>query len=90
MRMLTDSEAWELICEQGGEVDGVEWVWESEEAGHCGRWTQYMATYFQVGRCFYRLEWERALTEQQENICYSQVPVEVTPKPVTVVRWEEV
>lgn len=52
--------------------------------GDCGRWTQHITTIFKDGNKFYALEWERGLTEYQEDEFYWQ-PYEVEPYQETIV-----
>lgn len=65
---------------------------EEIEHGH-RRWTESMTTIVQVADRFFKIDWERGLTEYQENEYWDQ-PVEVTPheyeKTITVRDWIEV
>lgn len=64
-----------------------------EDEGYNHRWTQDITTVIQVEDRYFRIWWERGLTEYQEN-CYHNQPVEVTPhkheKLITVREWIEV
>ena len=65
---------------------------EETEHGH-HRWTEDMRTIIIVCGRYFRIWWERGLTEYQEN-CYHNQPVEVIPheyeKLITVREWIEV
>lgn len=65
---------------------------EEIEHGH-RRWTADMTTIVQVADRYFKINWERGLTEYQEN-CYYNQPVEVVPheyeKTITVRDWIEV
>ena len=43
-----------------------------EEEGDSGRWTEYMSTIFEVGGQLYCINWEKGLTECQENEYWEQ------------------
>lgn len=81
---LTRGEIADMVFDDGLRYD--------EERGHAGRWTQAMATYLRMrdGR-FFCIEWEKGLTEYQENE-YPCQPYEVVPheveKVVTERTWE--
>lgn len=83
---LTRGEIADMVFDDGLRYD--------EERGHAGRWTQAMATYLRMrdGR-FFCIEWEKGLTEYQENE-YPCQPYEVVPhdveKVVTERTWETV
>lgn len=65
---------------------------EEIEHGH-RRWTEDMTTIVQVADRFFKINWERGLTECQDDEYWDQ-PVEVTPheyeKTITVRDWIEV
>lgn len=65
---------------------------EEIEHGH-RRWTESMTTIVQVADRFFKIDWERGLTECQDDEYWDQ-PVEVTPheyeKTITVRDWIEV
>ena len=68
--------------EVGTEVDKIE--------NDSGRWTTYMTTVFEIGGRYFAIDWERGLTECQENDYWKQ-PVEVTKrqyeKTIVVTEW---
>lgn len=61
-----------------------------EEEGSEGRWTRGMSTVFEVKGRFFIIDWERGLTELQENEFYKQ-PYEVVgechEKTIVVTNW---
>lgn len=59
-----------------------------EECGECGRWTQSMQTIIELcDRCF-AVDWERGLTEHQENEFYKQpYEVEKVEKMIKITKW---
>jgi hypothetical protein len=61
-----------------------------EEEGSEGRWTRSMSTVFEVKGRFFIIDWERGLTERQENEFYEQ-PYEVVKecheKTIVVTNW---
>lgn len=81
---LTERELKTLVYE-GNEVDEIE--------GDSGRWTQSVQTIIEVDGVLYAVDWQRGLTECQENEFYDQpykvkrVEKEVT---TTVVTYEEI
>ena len=68
--------------EVGTEVDQIE--------NGSGRWMTYMTTVFKIGGRYFAIDWDRGLTECQENEYCSQ-PVEVTKrqyeKTIVVTEW---
>lgn len=68
--------------EVGTEVDQIE--------NDTGRWTTYMTTVFKIGDRYFAIDWDRGLTECQENEYCSQ-PVEVTKREykrtIMVTEW---
>lgn len=68
--------------EVGTEVDQIE--------NDTGRWTTYMTTVFEIGNRYFAIDWDRGLTECQENEYCSQ-PVEVTKREykrtIMVTEW---
>lgn len=68
--------------EVGTEVDQIE--------NDSGRWTTRMATVFELGGRYFAIDWDRGLTECQENEYWNQ-PVEVTKrqyeKTIVVTEW---
>lgn len=76
----------ELVQIAYDDYDGVEIIDVIE--GDSSRWTQHMTTIFKMNDKLYALEWERGLTEYQENEFYDQ-PYEVkeTKKMVEVTDY---
>lgn len=78
-----------------GEIHDMIWDFKQveEDEGCNHRWTQDITTVIQVGDRYFRIDWQRGLTEYQENEYWNQ-PVEVTPheyeKTITVREWIEV
>ncbi len=68
--------------EVGTEVDNIE--------NDSGRWTTHMTTVFEIGGRYFAIDWDRGLTEYQENEYWNQ-PVEVTKrqyeKTIVVTEW---
>lgn len=68
--------------EVGTEVDQIE--------NGSGRWMTYMTTVFKIGGRYFAIDWDRGLTECQENEYWNQ-PVEVTKrqyeKTIVVTEW---
>ena len=62
----------------------------SEEEGYEGRWMRDMSTVFEGNGRFFNIDWERGLTEYQENEFYEQ-PYEVVKKcheeTIIVINW---
>jgi len=73
------------------ELEEMQWRFEEvfEEEGKDGRWSKTMKTVFKVGDDLYALEWERGLTEMQENQYFKQpYKVKLVKKEVTVTTTE--
>ena len=68
--------------EVGSEVDQIE--------NDSGRWTTCMTTVFEIGGRYFAIDWDRGLTERQENEYWNQ-PYEVTKlryeKTMVVTEW---
>lgn len=63
----------------------------NNEEGECHRWTQDMATIFEFEDKYYCLNWDRGLTELQENSFYNQpYEVEKEIKVVETITWKRV
>lgn len=71
MRKFSEEELSRIPYE---DLDGIE-VIDTIEGEH-SRWTEHMTTIFRYENKLYALEWERGLTEYQENEFYNQ-PYEV-------------
>lgn len=54
--------------------------------GH-GRWTEYITTIFTVQERYFAIDWQKGLTECQENFYYDQ-PYEVRPHEKVIVTTE--
>lgn len=61
--------------EVGTEVDQIE--------NDSGRWTTCMTTVFEIGGRYFAIDWDRGLTERQENEYWNQ------PYEVTKLRYEK-
>jgi hypothetical protein len=63
----------------------------SEEEGESSRWEQSMTTILKINDRYFAIDWERGLTEMQENYYDSQIAKEVIPvtKTITVTEWKE-
>ena len=77
------------------EIHDVVWdfpeVWEEEFEEH--RWTKDVSTVVKVGECFVRIDWQRGLTESQENEYYEQpyfVKQHKYTKTIEVEEWEAI
>lgn len=77
---LSESELIDLVWDNDLVVDNVE--------GDCGSWTQSMQTIVKLDDRYFAVDWERGLTEMQENEFYNQ-PYEVkkVDKMVKVTEW---
>lgn len=64
----------------------------SETEGDEGRWTRSMQTIFEINGRYFALDWDRGLTERQENEFWNQ-PYEVEKKEyaktITVTEWNK-
>jgi hypothetical protein len=76
-RMLNKIDNHENLSER--ELRELVFEYEDEsykEEGENRRWTQHVASYVQLKNRWFYIDWERGLTESQENEFYNQ-PVEV-------------
>lgn len=82
---LSESEIRSLLWEYGEEVDEIE--------GGSGRWTQFISTIVKLCGQYVRIDWQRGLTEMQENV-YDEQPYFVEKKKrviqKVVVDWNEI
>ena len=60
----------------------------TEEEGDNGRWEQPMTTILKINDRYFAIDWERGLTEMQENGYYSQVAQEVVPVTRTITEYK--
>ncbi len=63
-----------------------------EEAVQRTRWSDCMISIIQLGDRYFRLEWNRGLTEYQDNYYFNKfVEVEMIEKVITqtVIEWKE-
>lgn len=70
-------------------TDELEYKIVDEISNGHGRWTEYMTTVFELcdnGK-FYALDWDRGLTEYQENNFYAQFAKPVEKKEVITYEW---
>lgn len=72
-------------------VEPGDYIHVDEFDGDIGRWTQSVQTIIQAGEDFWAIDWERGLTEIQENEFYDQ-PYRVIrkEKQITQVYYEQV
>ena len=55
--------------------------------GH-GRWVEYMTTIIELGNGdYYALDWDRGLTEYQDNEFEAQVAIPVKKKEIITYEW---
>ncbi len=67
----------------------VEMITQDEGEHH--RWTQDVSTIFKFEDKYYCLDWDRGLTECQENSFYNQpYEVEKEVKTIEVTNWKKV
>ena len=91
MRKLTSEEVEMLTLEEGGLVDGQEWVLVEEVEGSHRRWSTGIKTIFETPSGeFVSLKWDRGNTEVQEHGFWAQTPKKVKKVPVTTYVWREV
>lgn len=78
---LTSEEVEKLVLEY--EYDLIE--------GEDRRWSRTNETIIEIDGRYFSVEWEKGLTEYQENEYYSQVAVEVEKKEriITQTYWEK-
>lgn len=63
----------------------------TQDEGEQHRWTQDVSTIFEFEDKYYCLDWDRGLTECQENVFYNQpYEVEKEIKMVEVTNWKRV
>lgn len=63
----------------------------TQEEGKQHRWTQDVSTIFEFEGKYYSLDWDRGLTECQENEFYTQpYQVEKEVKTIEVTNWKAV
>lgn len=84
---FTEEELEELSwCDIEADVEMV-----TQEEGDQHRWTQDVSTIFKFEDKFYCLDWDRGLTECQENSFYYQpYQVEKEVKTVEITTWKKV
>lgn len=74
---LSEEDLWELTCVSDEEIDGKEHRWQRE-----------ISSIIKYNGKYYRIDWMRGLTENQENEFDNQ-PYEVVPqeKVITIKEW---
>ena len=84
---FTEEELEELAwCEIEADVEMV-----TQEEGDQHRWTQDVSTIFKFENKYYCLNWDRGLTECQENAFYYQpYQVEKEVKTIEITAWKKV
>lgn len=68
-----------------------EQVWEEEGDDH--RWSRDISTVVKIGECFVRIDWQKGLTECQENEFWTQpyfVKQNKYTKTIEVEEWEKI
>jgi len=88
-KRLSEKEVQNLVT---GDYDIPELNMVDENEGDTDRWSQFMETVFSFKGRYYALDWQRGLTEMQENYYDSQVAAEVkeVKKTIVVTEWEGV
>lgn len=62
-----------------------------QEEGESHRWTRNVSTIFEFENKFYCLDWQKGLTEYQENEFYNQpYEVEKVVKTIEKIKWKRV
>ena len=66
-------------------------IWEFKEVdsieGVEGRWSRHMTTIVKLGDRFFSIDWERGLTERQDNYGFNQPEeVELEEKEITIIQ----
>lgn len=79
-KKLTEDELQELIFEYAIDYEDIDQT----------RWTMIKLTIIKLGDRTFSIEWEEALTEQQESQIYPQVPVEVKQVEQVVKVWKPI
>jgi len=54
------------------------------------RWTELVKTIIKLGDKYYRVYWQRALTENQENFFEHQLAIEVEKRAIETYTWVEI
>ena len=73
-------------CDVDADVEMI-----TQEEGEQHRWTQDVSTIFEFEGKYYSLDWDRGLTECQENGFYTQpYQVEKEAKTIEVTNWKAV
>lgn len=73
-------------CEVEADVEMI-----TKDEGEQHRWTQDVSTIFKFEDKYYCLDWDRGLTECQENSFYNQpYEVEKETKMIEITNWKKV
>lgn len=69
-----------------------ELCWKNGEtfSNGSGRWTEYMTVLYECQGFYYGLDWERGLTECQEDEYWSQVPTKYKKVEIKTYTFEKV
>ena len=88
-KCLTEGEVQGIVT-LDHDIDGLSVVTEVE--GDTDRWSQFIQTIIAYKGHYYSLQWQRGLTEMQENYYDAQRAIEVerTEKTITVIEWRDV
>ena len=86
-KSFTEEELKDLAwCDVDADVEMI-----TQEEGEQHRWTQDVSTIFEFEGKYYSLDWDRGLTEFQENGFYTQpYQVEKEVKTIEVTNWKKV
>lgn len=86
-KSFTEGELKDLAwCDVDADVEMI-----TQEEGEQHRWTQDVSTIFEFEGKYYSLDWDRGLTEYQENEFYTQpYQVEKGVKTIEVTNWKAV
>lgn len=86
-KSFTEEELEDLAwCDVDADVEMI-----TQEEGKQHRWTQDVSTIFEFEGKYYSLDWDRGLTENQENGFYTQpYQVEKEVKTIEVTNWKAV
>lgn len=86
-KSFTEEELEDLAwCDVDADVEMI-----TQEAGEQHRWTQDVSTIFEFEGKYYSLDWDKGLTECQENGFYTQpYQVEKEVKTIEVTNWKAV
>jgi len=85
MNLLKKIDAGEILSEEEIRTFIYECEQEAEETGENRRWSRSVRTIMKLDNRFFAVEWEKGLTENQEN-CFNNQPYEVTKLTINHMR----